>query len=109
MRPTRVAIGRKRLFQKSKWQTREGELALGIRFARDTADPAAHLRDIATYGEDALIRSSPDRRVCDFLWLSGKEPFLSPKGQWNGVRMRIVAEVAPVSPFRRRQSPSCEE
>ena len=23
MRPTRVAIGRKRLFQKSKWQTRE--------------------------------------------------------------------------------------
>lgn len=29
MRPTRVAIGRKRLFQKSKWQTRELGRLLG--------------------------------------------------------------------------------
>ncbi len=68
----------------------EGELALDVRFAPEAGDPASHLREVVTYGESALVRSGPGRSTCEFLWVSGEEPFLSPKGQWNGVRMRIV-------------------
>lgn len=68
----------------------EGELALDVRFASEVGDPCMHLQEIVTYGESALVRFDSGRRACEFLWVSGEEPFLSPKGQWNGVKMRIV-------------------
>ena len=68
----------------------EGELALRVRFTSEAGDPALHLRDVTTYGESALAKPCPERHAHDFYWVCGDEPFISPKGQWNGVRMRIV-------------------